>query len=203
MPRIHQDSALSGFTRATTVDLINMLNVMLGYTELALEDPLCLGGINDHLHAVQEAGQRMQCLLYSLQELVRGSHVPCSGTSTPLDLLLCGTISMVQPRLNRASIFVEHLIATDLAVAVEDDVLIHIFASLMLNTIETMPKDGGRLTITANRDPQGAVVIVFDYGSGYCVTETSFAIAKIKVESNKGTWSVRGTTITLSLPLAP
>jgi signal transduction histidine kinase len=160
-----------------------------------------------------------------VNQLLRFARPPRHETAhCRLGPVLEMVLQVVQPEANAAGVTVQASPTADLPpLAVPEDSLKEAVFNLVYNAIQAMP-DGGRLTLTAENSPRGALLRIADTGPGippelrekvfepFFTTKVSgtglgLSIAKRRIEEVGGEIrlepSPEGTTFAIELPVAP
>lgn len=214
-------------TSAVSHELRNPLTVIVGHTDMLLEDDTLTPAQREHARLIEGAADRMIRLTSSLL----GSHRGTEGVNS-FDLrdLAAAAVDAFAP----AAIAAEIDCALDgddpLPVAADGFRLRQVLDNLLSNAIKYTPR-GGAVRVSAHRDGEHAVLTVRDSGIGiapadvanvftpYFRAQTAVAsgiggtglgmsIAHSIVEEEGGTLDLEsalgsGTSVTLRLPLVP
>ena len=142
----------------------NLLAVISGWVELALEEECCQGEQADYLSNVAGAVMRLSKLTQSLLNFARAQ----SGELKRLELneLVRDVLELVDYRLKRDNIELTcDLDEIGLLVEGDDGELSQALLNLTLNARHAMP-EGGKLSIATRREEEWALIEVRDTGCG-------------------------------------
>ena len=225
--------AKSAFLAAMSHELRTPLNAVIGFSEmLSLETFGTVGGDRnkEYLNDINGSGRHLLALINDILDIARieAGHAELHEEIVDLKAMVHQTVAMVMPQAHA-----EHIHMTE---AVDDDVrklyaderrLKQVLINLVGNAVK-FTMEGGEVTVTARRVPDGVAIAVRDTGIGiaeqdiprvmsqfgqvdsslarqYQGTGLGLPLAKQLTELHGGTLTIEsvlgaGTTVTVTLP---
>ena len=209
---------------------LNIINTVTGIIERALAKEPSLEGLKKQTDAIKKSVTRMDRLIRDLLDLasIDSGTLSLEPEQHPPDKLLRELREMFTPQAIAKGLSLEVEAEPGLPVLEADgERVIQVLTNLLSNALKFTP-EGGKLSLRAQRHPDGLLFSVSDTGAGIAADEVPFvfdrywhankanreshglglAISKGLVEAHGGTLRVesqpgRGSTFSFVLPLAP
>jgi two-component system NtrC family sensor kinase len=219
--------AMADLARAISHDVKNAIGAILPLAQQAREEVVAgtfdPGVLAQDLQQIEQSAQICQRIFDGMLQLARSTVHPAERVA--LSRVLDAALAVLGTRLRRAGVTLEARIPDSLPeVRAARGGLEQMFLNLLTNALDSMPA-GGRLRITARVAGPHLEVKVADNGSGipperlkrihepfYTTKEDGYGLGLSIVRSilweNGGEMAIesepgRGTTVTVTLPLAP
>ncbi len=155
------------FVSSVSHELRSPLTSMLGYLELALDDPHLPGPVRSHLQVVERNSERLERLIADLLTAAEARSAPVQLVRAALDLseVVAEAVQNQLPRADAAEVTLRNHVATSCVIGGDRTRLTQVVDNLVSNAIKySLP--GGTVTLSLERDATSVRLVVADRGIG-------------------------------------